>query len=303
MGITKATESVLILTSTGQAIDNVQSNLNTVEAQLYSHIDDRIRVVDTRQTVLAGKIDSNGYSNYLVETSTGLIGIDTSMGNIPLIITFANGYTYNGINDYISEIDTDTSPIAWDLSGESDNDYYLYIENDGFENLTYGKTTVQPQYGYNKGSAGTSGLDYFVIPEMKFYYDNGSTWTQKYRVYVGEVNKASSVYTIKSYAIRGVYFVDWTSVPGAGNTDSYDHNIGVNENLLDVDGYVKLATTGRILRFYRAYNGANNNYDLDVYDLSTVSIDIKQMNTPSVWYAGGDNNNISQYSFKIKRNF
>ena len=44
MGITKATESVLDLTSTGLQIDQVQSNLDTAESDLYDYVNDKTEI-------------------------------------------------------------------------------------------------------------------------------------------------------------------------------------------------------------------------------------------------------------------
>ena len=201
-----------------------------------------LKDASVRHTVLSGLTDASGYATFLSESS-GEVSIDTNAGVTDFVATWADGFGSIGAVNYVSVISADTTPAAgaWDVSGESDGDYYLYIDNDGAGVLTYGYTDQLPVYGYAKPAASTADAHYFVIPEMIMYSDSGAAWTAVNRLFVGEINKAGAVYTTVSYAIRGVS--EYISSSFAANTTyNINHLIGC-ENI-EFQVFVANATDG-----------------------------------------------------------
>lgn len=136
-----------------------------------------------RNRVLSGKT-SNGQFNYL--TGNGLsITIDGS--NVPVVVTFANGFNDKGAIDYLSTITTKVS--AWSVP--SHNTSYLYIERSSQGGLSYDSTTIKPVSTTIPIKA-TTGACYYNTLEQKMYKYNGLEWQDKQIVFVASVTTSGT---------------------------------------------------------------------------------------------------------------
>jgi hypothetical protein len=91
-------------------------------------------------------------------------------------------------------------------------------------------------YSYNRWSIRQitmSGImtdqHWFNLNDFKMYYiDSSATWTEKARVFVGEVTtNGTSVTAIKNYALLGLYDSGWLGyVPTLLNSTGLSHNVG-----------------------------------------------------------------------------
>src|SRR5210317_329274 len=105
----------------------------------------KVQTPNVRHCILSAAKDSNGYNNMLSESS-GQITLDATTEDC--VLTWANGIDgYSEVN-YFAVITEDQSPAGWDLSTTTSGVHYLYIDNDGEGNLTYGATRKAPYYGY-----------------------------------------------------------------------------------------------------------------------------------------------------------
>jgi hypothetical protein len=99
--------------------------------------------VPVRQTVLSGATERySGVANFLAAGSG--LNVNLSATSVPVNIAFAAGTDSSGAVDYIGTISSDVTN-AWTLPSSSTS--YLYVErNSSTGALTYGSTTVRPQY-------------------------------------------------------------------------------------------------------------------------------------------------------------
>jgi len=193
----------------------------------------------TRQTVLSGGTDSNGYANFLSAGSGLAVNLDTNLN--PVILSIASGFNEYGTVDYIEKIDTDQ--VISGLTANQTN--FIYAErNTATGAISFNSTTLVPIYAYKKPSSPNTGQFCFVIPEMKMYYYNGSSWDEKQVVFIGEaVTSASSVTNTITYALRGEYLTDYFAV-NQNSTYQKSHNIGVNLDLCNSNYFFTINSDG-----------------------------------------------------------
>ncbi len=170
------------------------------------------------------KVDSNGLPNFANE-SGGKITIDGATK--PLRFNIGNGFsTTYGRQAFACSILSSIAD-AWDLSGQPDGTYYLYIEyNPTTKTFTYGfiKDYYQ-QFAEVLPSSAEIGQAVYIIHENKIYVWNGTAWEQKYRIYPMQIVKSGSSYTIKHYALNGRYISPEYSLTINSDINS-NHNIG-----------------------------------------------------------------------------
>lgn len=172
--------------------------------------------VPTRQTVLSGPVDTNGYSAFGGSTGSTTV---TATGTI--IPTAANGFNSAGAVNRIGSI---TSPSWTTLS--TNGTMYLYMDIAANGSCTTGSTTLEPKYRWGGADVTTSGQFTFNIQEMVGKVGNGTVAVQTYRTFVGEVTVAGGVVTaIKWYALQGRYDSGFFSI-AASTTYAKDHLIG-----------------------------------------------------------------------------
>lgn len=166
-----------------------------------------------RQTVLSGPVDSNGLPNF--GGSTGSTAV-TASGTLKA--TAAAG----GDTNYTGSI---TNPSWTGLS--TNGTMYLYLDITSAGVVTTGSTTLAPNYQWGGTYSTTNNQNTFNIQEMTMKAGNGSTASQVYRVFVGEVTVSGGVVTaITWYAIMGRYHSGRFSV-SSSTTYSKAHNLGV----------------------------------------------------------------------------
>lgn len=187
-----------------------------------------------RQTVLSGSVDTNGFSAF-----GGSNGSTTVTASSTLVATCADG-----TNDRIGTI---VNPSWTGLSTNGTMYLYLDIATDG--TCTTGSTTLAPTYRWGGADVVTNLQNTFNIQEMKMKVGNGSTASQVYRVFVGEVTVMQDVVSnITWYALMGRY--DSGLFATAVSTKySKNHNIGIQSVRLRVN-------------FADDANGTNERYGL-----------------------------------------
>jgi hypothetical protein len=185
-----------------------------------SQLASAVTPVPVRQTVLSGAVDSNGFSSF-----GGSTGSTTVTASTTLIATTANGFGSSG------QVDRTGSIVNPSWTGLSTNGtMYLYLDIASNGACTTGSTTLAPVYQWGGTYSVTSGQFTFNIQSMSGQVGNGSTATQTYRVFVGEVTVAGGVTTaIVWYQLMGRYDSGYTAtLPAVTTATSKSHNIGVS---------------------------------------------------------------------------
>ena len=179
--------------------------------------------VAVRQTVLKGRVDTNGRSDFL---DAGL-GLDvTQKGTEDTYITIGDGYNTEGSADYVVRV---PAGLSWD-SLTDDTTNYLFIEYNTTTGVaTTGSTVIMPAYAYARPTGTTTGQYWYPIDHRKCGEAyNGSAWEDTYRVYVGEcITAGGAVTSVTSYAYQGKYVSEIFTVETSSNY-SKTHNIGTN---------------------------------------------------------------------------
>lgn len=175
-----------------------------------------------RQTVLSGPVDSDGLPAF-----GGSTGSTTVTASGTLVATAANGWNASGALDRVGSI-TNPSWTGLSINGAM----YLYLDIAANGACTPGSTTLAPIYQWGGVYSTTSGQNTYNIQEAVMQVGNGSTASQVYRVFVGEVTVSGGVVTaITWYALMGRYVSPDTSVPAANTPVNFSHNIGVTPNI------------------------------------------------------------------------
>jgi hypothetical protein len=166
-----------------------------------------------RQTILSGNVDSSGFSSF--GGSTGATTVTTST---TLVATAANGVT--------NRTGTIVNPSWTGLSTNGTMFLGLTVNADG--TCTPFVTTLAPVYQWGGTFSVTNNQRTFNIQAMQMQVGNGSTATQAFDVFVGEVTVAGGVVTaIVWYQLMGRYTSGWTAtLPGGSSSVSRNHNIG-----------------------------------------------------------------------------
>ena len=179
-----------------------------------------------RQTVLNGPVDSNGFSSFggstgsTTVTATGTLVATASSGNLDRSGSIVNP--------------------SW-TSLSTNGTMYLYLDIASNGTCTTGSTTLAPTYRWGGTDVVTSGQNTFNIQEMQMKVGNGSTASQVWRVFVGEVAVSGSVVTVITwYALLGRYTGAWVAtLPAAATAISVNHNIGT----VDINPKLELQCT------------------------------------------------------------
>jgi hypothetical protein len=170
-----------------------------------------------RQTVLSGPVSTSGYSAF-----GGSTGSTTVTASGTLIATAANGAS--------NRTGSSVNPSWTGLSTNGTMFLYLDIAADG--TCTTGSTTLAPTYRWGGADVTTNNQHTFNIQEMQMKVGNGSTASQTWRVFVGEVTVSGSVVTaITWYALMGRYQSPNQSITLSSYT-SISHNIGCSPLVL-----------------------------------------------------------------------
>lgn len=234
--------------------DNTTSLATT--SFVYEGLTDKINISDintylpaptpqVRQTVLKGNVDTSGFSAF-----GGSTGSTTVTASSTLIATCADG-----TNDRIGTI---VNPSWTGLSTNGTRYLYLDIATDG--TCTTGSTTLAPTYRWGGADVVTNLQNTFNIQEMKMKVGNGSTASQVYRVFVGEVTVASSVVSaIVWYALMGRYESEVTTLLTIQTQYNFNNNIGVNNIKAIGYAYCKIAEFGYSVGD-RVYNADDGNF-------------------------------------------
>lgn len=204
-------------TSANQVVQlNGTAKLPAVDGSLLTNLPiPTVSTVPVRQTVLSGPVDTNGASAFGGSTGSTTV---TAAGTIKA--TAAAG----GDSNYTGSI---TNPSWTGLS--TNGTMYLYFDITSGSVVTTGSTTLAPTYRWGGADVVTNNQFTFNIQEMLGKVGNGSTASQVYRVFVGEVTVAGGVVTaITWYQLMGRYESAWTNtLPGLSTAISANHKLGL----------------------------------------------------------------------------
>lgn len=172
-----------------------------------------------RQTVLNGTVDSSGLPNF-----GGSTGSTTVTQANTLTVAAANGFNISGAVDRIGQ---KTNPSWTGLSTNGTMYLGVTVNSDG--TLTEFSTTLAPVYQWGGTFSVTNNQRTFNIQQMQMQVGNGSTASQSYDVFVGEVTVAGGVVTaITWYALMARYDTGYSgNIPAASTRTSYNHNLGI----------------------------------------------------------------------------
>lgn len=191
-------------------------NDNSTKLATTGYIDRAVNGGFVRQTVQFASVDSSGYANF-ISIGTGLsVNIAATTTNIKLN---ASG----GLSDRNATINANTTISS--LTANTTN--YLYADISATGVVTLGSTTLAPIYQSGGVPSVINGQHTFNIGEMKMYIGNGSTASQTYRVFLGEVvTGASTVTGVVNYALNGRTVIISATL-SVSTLFSYNHFIGV----------------------------------------------------------------------------
>lgn len=169
-----------------------------------------------RQTVLNGPVDTNGLPSF-----GGSTGGTTVTASGTLTATASNGTS-----------DRTGSIVNPSWTGLSTNGtMYLYLDIASNGTCTTGSTTLLPTYRFGGADVVTAGQHTFNKQEMQMKVGNGSTASQVWRVFVGEVTVSGGLVTaIAWYALMGRYERTQT-MPAANTPLSFSHNLGAKPDI------------------------------------------------------------------------
>lgn len=180
-----------------------------------------VNVPNTRQTVLRGSVDSNGFPNAL-SIGSGLAVTLTATGT-PFELAFAAGIA-NGCIDFITGFTTNQSFSA--LTASTTN--FLYVERNVTTGaLTVGFSVLQPVYSTVAPSSPATDQHWFDLSTFTMKRWSGSAFVVLQRVFIGEaVTGASTVTSVITYAYQRIYQSIWVAVV-ADTSYSFNHNLGI----------------------------------------------------------------------------
>ncbi len=176
--------------------------------------------VPVRQTILSGTVDINGQSAFGGSTGGTTVTANASSG---ILVATAS----SGVSNRTGSI---TNPVWNGLS--TNGTTYLYLDIAANGTCTTGSTPLAPVYQWGGTYSITAGQNTFNIQEMTMKVGNGSTVTQVYRVFVGEVTIAGGVVTaITWYALMGRYVSTFSAWPALSTAISQNSNIGITATI------------------------------------------------------------------------
>ncbi len=212
-----------------------------------------------RNTVVIGD-NANGAPAFLT-TGSGLKPSFTAI-NLPLVITFANGFTSQGASDFVSALSGGASLVAIAASCIS----YLAATYVDASNVTWSATKAPPQYGtaYNQAAQSSLPLNNSSLDDF------GSAWT------------ASLTYANSSPAIPATYYGVFN---GSSNyvshnslTTFFPPNSGGGFSLR---GFFSFASFAAFNTIFNAYNAAG--YGLNFYANTSGKIAAQLSNSGTSW--------------------
>lgn len=176
-----------------------------------------------RQTVQSGAVDSSGFPTFLATSASLLMPIAATA--VPLVLSAANGFNASGPVDRIGIQSADTS-----LTLAASSSLFIYADISAAGVLTFGSGTLLPNYISGGTPSIVSGQFTFDYTKMIGYVGNGASAVQTHRTYLGEATTSGTAVTaVVNYALNGRYEGAFTAtLPAAGVTTSFNHNIGTH---------------------------------------------------------------------------
>lgn len=217
---------------------------------------DRIGTISA-DTTISGLVGSKTISSITYSGTTATLTTATAHGLVTgseVTISGATSTVYNGtykITVTSSTTFTYTMASSPGANATVVGSYlvvnFLYADIALNGTVTLGSGLLQPIYQQGGTPVATNGQMTFNVGEMKEYVGNGSTYSQSYRIYIGESScSTSSVSAAYTYALNGMFIGAWTNPLPSTNTNfsqnnfigNYEYNAFVEIKCLTADaGY------------------------------------------------------------------
>jgi hypothetical protein len=230
-----------------------------------------------RQVVLQASVDVNGVPNFITPGAGLNFNIDGT--SVPILMTFADGYTVNGAQDYNTLL---TSNQVNQGVLPANNVSYISADYVSSSQVTFGQFLLPPYYGI-KFFRNKNALLHF---ENSLLDDYGNTWTapagntwvtsgnQKFGTYAAQLNGTSQYFqttdilTLPSGSWEIAGWFNWAVLPAAAANQ-------VLFSFLNAAGFgVKLQlnnTSGvRKLQLYLSSNGTTANITNGILGLNSI---------------------------------
>jgi len=195
------------------------------------------------QAINAGKLNSSNEPDYLSESSgtITLLGSTTSFR-----CNIGDGYSDFGKQAYRLNIKDDSNTI--DLSGESDDDYYIILDYNTSTGATSLEAITVPRIMSTIEPSHATDQLWYNINDNKIYESDGSTtWTQTHKLVLGMVNKSGTTYTIYNRAFNDYYYDEFTVA--INNRYLKSHNIFTENINIQLYHYDSNGNTGWIRNY------------------------------------------------------
>lgn len=254
--------------------------LSSVPSVIASSITSSSIQVSTRQTVLSGPVDTNGFPTFLPATSVNLnlTSQNVSTGVNALVATAAGGANASGS---INAVGQSTANLTWTGCTASNTNYLpVSIAAGALTALT--PVILAPIYQWGGTPAVTANQYTYNIQQGIMYLGNGATASAVNHVIVGEaVAGASTITSTVAYAYQGRYEAAWVAtLPGISTQVSSNHNIGTSEVASCIEAQVTTAENG--------YSVGDTLLGLSSFDASVLLAIYPTVTTKVVsWAVGG----------------
>ena len=183
------------------------------------------------QSIQHGAVNSSNEPEFLTESG----GVITLAGSSTTFrCNIGDGYSDFGKKCIRLNLTTD---LTLDLSSASDDDYYIIADyDDTTSTMTLESNTVARVMSTTAPTSPSTGDLWYDITNNMMKKYNGSSWEQVYKIVLGMVNKASSVYTVYNRAFNDFYESDVFSV--SANT-AYDKPDNLFTDMKKTNGFIR----------------------------------------------------------------
>lgn len=171
-----------------------------------------------RQTILSGRVNTQGFADFLVTNSFSDQVRVIATEEDPLVLSCAAGYNTYGAADYHIGRATNLDITISGVPADASTVYVFRTVNPANGAVTSAVTNIRPVYRDGNPSH-VNGLMWFDTRKQRWYQSNGSAWSAiNPRVFIGYAtrNSSGSVLSAQAYHLR----YDRESVP-VGTIQAY----------------------------------------------------------------------------------
>jgi microcystin-dependent protein len=171
-----------------------------------------------RQTILSGRVNTQGFANFLVTNSFSDQVRVIATEEEPLVLSCAAGYNVYGAADYHIGRTTNLDITISGVPADASTVYIYRTVNPTYGTVTSAATNIRPIYR-EVAPSHVDGLMWFNTRKQRWYESDGAAWTAiNPRVFIGYAtrNSGGEVLTAQAYHLR----YDRESVP-VGTIEAY----------------------------------------------------------------------------------